>query len=438
MADVDNVEAIKAAVHRLTHENVALKEECASLTIQLTEARAVLAEIGGNDVQQARRKAQEYEIKCQQLILTYERLVRVVERKQSELLVLDDDLLLETFALYKPKFALSSSAEYKERLDKIRGNQRALIRQGEAVRAKEEWTVKGSAEKGTKMVADIKKLMLRSFNNECDYCVDHVSFSNVEKSEERITKSFAALNELGKTFSAEIATRYKELKMDELRLAHEYQCKKQDERDEQRREREQAKEQQKVDQELREVREKIEKEQRHFGEAISQEEKRLAACDSSKARLDVEEKLFELRQKLAELESEEKLVEYREKNAKAGYVYIISNIGAFGAGVYKIGMTRRYDPQERVAELGDASVPFAFDLHAKIFSEDAPALEAKLHEHFERGRINKLNWRKEFYRADIREIEAVIRSNYDKVFDLVYEPPAEQYRTSLRLSKARS
>jgi len=124
----------------------------------------------------------------------------------------------------------------------------------------------------------------------------------------------------------------------------------------------------------------------------------------------------------------------REQNAKAGYVYVISNVGAFGEGIYKIGMTRRLDPMERVDELGDASVPFWFDVHAMVFSENAPSLEAKLHERFSTGRLNKVNGRKEFFRADIREIEAVIRANYDAVVEVVHEAPAEQFRESLRMA----
>ena len=113
---------------------------------------------------------------------------------------------------------------------------------------------------------------------------------------------------------------------------------------------------------------------------------------------------------------------------------MISNIGAFGQGVYKIGMTRRLEPIERVDELGDASVPFRFDVHALVFSDNAPALEAKLHAHFAAGRLNKVNGRKEFFQADLKEIEAVIRANYDAVVEVIHAAPAEQYRESLRLT----
>jgi hypothetical protein len=97
-------------------------------------------------------------------------------------------------------------------------------------------------------------------------------------------------------------------------------------------------------------------------------------------------------------------------------------------------MTRRLEPMDRIDELGDASVPFSFDLHALIFSENAPKLESKLHEHFYKTRINKLNNRKEFFRADIHEIETVVKENYDKVVDILKEAPAEQYRESLLIT----
>ena len=144
-------------------------------------------------------------------------------------------------------------------------------------------------------------------------------------------------------------------------------------------------------------------------------------------------RINELSDQNSKLDQEEKLLDYRELNARAGYVYVISNIGAFGEGVFKIGMTRRLEPMERVDELGDASVPFRFDVHALVFSDDAPTLEAKLHARFSAGRLNKINGRKEFFRADLKEIEQVIRANYDAVVEVIHTASAEQYRESLLL-----
>ena len=283
------------------------------------------------------------------------------------------------------------------------------------------------------MIADMKRLLLRSFNNESDSCVDNVKFNNVESFEQRIQKSFDALKKLGRIMEASISERYRQLKIEELHLAHEYQMKKQEAKEDQRRAREQLREQQKLEAEIRQARERIAKERKHFAAAIKQLEGKLSLDMSSTDRADIEQKLAEIREQAGALDQAEKEVDYREKNAKAGYVYVISNLGAFGENVFKIGMTRRLEPMDRVDELGDASVPFEFDVHALIFSDDAPALESKLHGHFESNRLNKLNRRKEFFRAEILEIEKVIRENYNKVFDLVKEAGAEQYRESLRL-----
>ena len=351
-----------------------------------------------------------------------------IDIKRRELLVVDEELLLESFALYRPKFALTRSADYKERLEKIRDYQKALIRDDEAVRIKEKQAARESAAENQLLVKNMAKLLLRSFNSDCEYCVDNVRFSNIEAHEKRIRKSFEMLNRLGRSINVEIAERYKELKIDELHLAYEYECRKQAEKEELREFREQQREQQKLERELREARESIAKDRKHILAADRQYEDKLANNPSPEARADIELKLAQGRARLAELDAMARQVDYREASPKAGFVYVISNIGAFGEGVYKIGVTRRLEADERIDELSDASVPFAFDTHATVFALDAYALETKIHAHFEHCRVNKVNAWKEFFRADIREIEAVIRENYDKTFDLVHEAAAEEFR----------
>lgn len=355
----------------------------------------------------------------------------LISQKKNQLIVLDEDLLLESFALYKPKFKFQTSEEYKNKLDIIRDKQKQMIKDGKAAFGNQNWTVNNSVSQGRKMVNDMIKLVLRSFNNECDYCVDNVKFNNIESNEKRIEQSFEALNKLGQIMQVRINNEYKQYKMQELYLAHEYQQKKQDEKEEQKKAREELREQQKLEQEIKMAREKILKERKHFNNAIKELEDKLKNAKNENEKNLIIEKMNEINKQLSDLDKEEKVIDYREKNAKAGYVYIISNIGAFGENVYKIGMTRRLEPMDRVDELGDASVPFSFDVHAMIFSENAPDLESKLHQHFYNNRINKLNDRKEFFRADINEIEKVIKENYNKVIDVVKDAPAEQYRESL-------
>ncbi len=353
---------------------------------------------------------------------------------RGQILVFEETLLLESFALYEPKFKLNASHEYKTRLDTVRERQKAMIKGGEAATGNLGWEVNGNKAEGKRLVNDMIKLVLRAFNNEADYCVDNVKFDNIELGEKRLRQSFEACNKLGRVMTVRLSDEYLNLKLDELRLAHEYQVKKQEEREEAKRIREELREQQKLEQEIRIAREKIAKERKHFTAALRDLNLRLGKCISEEDRAPLLTKIAEMEAGKAALDNEEKVIDYREQNAKAGYVYIISNIGAFGEGVYKIGMTRRLDPMERIDELGDASVPFWFDLHALMFCENAPALEAKLHERFAAGRLNKVNGRKEFFRADLSEIEAVIRANYDAVVEITHEAPAEQYRESLRMA----
>lgn len=361
-------------------------------------------------------------------------LVKQAADLRGQVLVLEETLLLESFALYVPKFKLNASFEYKTRLDSVRERQKTMIKNGDAATGNLGWEVNGSKTEGRKLVNDMIKLVIRSFNNEADYCVDNVKFDNIELGEKRIRQSFETCNRLGRVMTVRLSDTYLNLKLDELRLAHEFQVKKQEEKEEAKRVREELREQQKLEQEIRAAREKIAKERKHFAAALRDLNARLEKVATEEERALLVAKIAEVEAGKAELDSEEKVIDYREQNAKAGYVYVISNIGAFGEGVYKIGMTRRLEPMERVDELGDASVPFWFDVHAMVFSDNAPALEAKLHERFAAGRLNKVNGRKEFFRADITEIESVIRSNYDAVVEVTHEAAAEQFRESLRMA----
>lgn len=354
---------------------------------------------------------------------------------QQQILGAEDTVQLESFALYEPKYQFTNSIDYKNRLDEIREEQKQSARSLSA--GVDELDLPASnltKAQWKKLRKDAAKLALRSFNSESEYCIDNVKFSNVEKMEERIRRSFETCNKLLNATDIFWKDIVLERRLQELYLAHEYQMKRQEEKEAARQAREDQREQEKLEKEIREARAKIDKERRHFTGALQKLQLRLSAASDQKERDDLNARIDELASLNSKLDEEEKLLDYREQNARAGYVYVISNIGAFGDGIYKIGMTRRLEPMDRVDELGDASVPFWFDVHALVFSDNAPALEAKLHSHFAAGRLNKVNGRKEFFRADLTEIEAVIRANYDAVVEVVHAAPAEQYRESLRLA----
>ena len=280
------------------------------------------------------------------------------------------------------------------------------------------------------MVSDTQKLLLRAFNTECDEIVSKVKYTNFDASLNRIYKSSEAISKLGTIMNISINYPYLELKVKELRLAFEYQQKKQEEKEAQKAARAEMREAAKLQKEIEAQRKKIEKEQTHYQTAY---EKILKQLEQNPSDDDLLKKKSELENQLSDIDKAMKDIDYREANQRAGYVYIISNIGAFGENVYKIGMTRRLDPQDRVDELGDASVPFNFDVHAMIFSDDAPALEAALHKAFEDRKLNMVNTRREFFNVTLDEIKEVVKKNFDKTVEFIDVPDAEQYRISQRM-----
>ncbi|MGL5002173.1 MAG: DUF4041 domain-containing protein, partial [Casimicrobium sp.] len=371
-----------------------LERQLAELQERYAQMQAIAKKLGVMDVLETQRYIEDENAKLgaiRQTIQNAEQDVAALTHQASELrgqiLVFEETLLLESFALYEPKFKLNASHEYKTRLDKVRERQKAMVKNGDAAIGNMDWSVNGSKAEGRKLVNDMLKLVIRSFNNEADYCVDNVKFDNIELGEKRIRQSFDACNRLGRVMTVQMSERYLNLKLDELHLAHEFQVKKQEEKEEAKRAREELREQQKLEQEIRAAREKITKERKHFATALRDLNTRLEKAATEEERATLLAKIAEVEEGKANLDSEEKAIDYREQNAKAGYVYVISNIGAFGEGVYKIGMTRRLEPMERIDELGDASVPFWFDVHAMVFSDNAPALEAKLHARFAAGRL---------------------------------------------------
>ena len=350
----------------------------------------------------------------------------------AQIIQTQEETLLQSFGLYRPTYAFATSDAYKSRLEDIRNIQKVMIKNGTAATGATSWAVNGNAAQGKKMVEDMKKLLLRAFNSECDGLIENVKYTNFDSILKRITASRDSISKLGKIMSISISKEYFSAKVEELKLALEYQIKQQEEKEEAKRAREELREQAKLSKEIEAARKKIEKERAHYQNALKTIQVQLLSC-SAEERNALLEKQSEYELQIGDLDKAKQEVDYREANQKAGYVYVISNIGAFGENVYKIGMTRRLDPMERIDELGDASVPFDFDVHAMIFCEDAPALENALHKAFENRKINMVNPRREFFRVSLDEIEAVVKNNYDQTVEFVRIPPAEQYRLSQKM-----
>ncbi|WP_373843127.1 GIY-YIG nuclease family protein, partial [Bacteroides heparinolyticus] len=213
---------------------------------------------------------------------------------------------------------------------------------------------------------------------------------------------------------------------------------KQDEMEQQRAIKEQMREEEKVRKEIELEKKKIEKEVSQFAAESKKLMDYLAKANSDIERNLYADKIKELEEKIKLLEEDKKRVFEREANTRAGFVYVISNIGSFGEDVYKIGMTRRLEPMDRVKELSDASVPFEFDVHAMIFSDDAPALEALLHQTFKDKQVNKVNPRKEFYKVSLTDIAELVKKEFNATTEFTMLAEAAQYRESLRIAETSS
>lgn len=350
-----------------------------------------------------------------------------IKNVKKELIILEEEILLQNFGLYTPRYNLMNSSSYKNRLEEIRNRQKEMIKNKTALKYSDNWTLDGSKQKGRAMNNDNMKMVLRAFNTECEASIQKVKFNNISSIEQKILKSAESINKINLRNQIKITSQYIALKLEELYLSYEYECKKEEEREEQRLIREQMKEEAKRLAELEKEKAKVRKEKEHLENALNKYREQLE-FSANKEDKDLLEKIEEIEIAINKAIDKEKDIENNEANNRAGYVYVISNIGSFGENVFKIGMTRRLDPIERVKELSSASVPFKFDIHAIIFSEDAPALENALHKEFANKRVNMVNKRKEFFNVSIEEIEDVVKSNHNSTIEFTKLALADEYR----------
>lgn len=349
---------------------------------------------------------------------------------QKEVIVLNDDLDLQEYGFFERKYKFSDSTKYKEELETLRKMQKQLVKDKKAGVIVRPMLLDNSKSKGRAMQNQLIKAMIRGFNGEVDAHLVKVTATNLSKKVDAVVKSFNQLNKMYSRNLVCLSNDYLELKISELQLAVEYELQKLEEKELLREQRAKEREDKKLQAELAAKRKQIEKDRKHFKQMLDNVEELLkTANEEEKEKLNLQ--LAEYQDKLSELDELEEDIDYREGHATAGYVYIISNIGAFGEDVYKIGVTRRLDPMERIRELGSASVPFQFDVHALIFSEEAFSLEKELHNRFEKNKINKVNGRKEYFKVPFSDIKAVLEEHKELAIELTEKAEAFEYRQSL-------
>jgi hypothetical protein len=317
---------------------------------------------------------------------------------QAQTVITEEVMMLQQVGVYAYHHPLQDSIAYRTRLDSIQADIKRLASSGHAVLAVTSWTVNGSTKEGQKMVRDFSKLMLRAYNAEADQAVRTMRPHRLQPLVDRLYKTRETIAKLGATMQIRIADEYHDARVRELYLTADYLQKKDEEKEAQRELRARQREEEKAQREFEREQAKLEKELGHVQSALQRLNDRGDAQGAA-----------QLQAKLQEIEEALRTVEARAANIRTGYVYVISNLGAFGDRMVKIGLTRRLDPQDRITELSGASVPFRFDVHALIFSEDAVGLETKLHQRFADRRVNRVNTRREFFHVSPAEVRDALR-----------------------------
>ncbi len=344
-----------------------------------------------------------------------------LKKLEQQVAIYDERISFAELGVYEPHFDFGDSDAYKESIKLVRERQKAMVSSKEATTCPTDWAVDGSRSKGQTMVNRQTRLTMRAFNNECEAAIANTRWNNVIAMEKRILDAAKQINNANASMNLVIHEDYVVLKLEELYLTHEYRERLKIEKDE-RAELARAEHEEKK---LLAEAEAAQREERKFAGLLN-EARNQAGVDMSR--------IAELETQLAAAQARSSRARAMAQMTRSGYVYIVSNIGSFGGDVVKIGLTRRLDPDDRVRELGDASVPFKFDTHAIIYSEDAPALEVALHKEFSDRRINASNLRKEFFRVTLDEVEGAVRKLAPNA-GFVKDREAQEWHETLALRK---
>jgi len=370
----------------------------------LSEARRTLESLGAGDLLEIQSRVRAAESRVEELrALAASEQARIGEL-QAQVVVLDDAVLLQEVGIYRFQHPLETSVKYKVELAELDAKIKDMIRQDNAVHCPINWTVNNSAAQGRKLVKEMSRLLLAAYNAEVENVIRTLRPHRRDAAIERVGKLRERIARNAQAMSITITPEFHQLRIEEITTTADYLQKVEDEKEEMRAERERLREAQKAQREFEAEQARLEREADKYRSA-------LAKIEASGGTEDIET----LRKNIEEIERAIAGLLDRAANIRAGYVYVISNVGSFGEDVVKIGLTRRLDPEERIRELSDASVPFNFDKHAIIFSKDAVGLETRLHAHFGDRRMNMVNLRREFFRATPQQVLAAIESFGDEV-----------------------
>ncbi len=424
-----NLQETKTALRVAEADLKRSKEENNALTTKYSPVTDI-----EKTVSDRKREVNDCDKQITELNNKYTTALSLFKELEKQISIYKDTLDISEYGLYQSKYSFELPEQYRLELEHNYQLQKNLVIAEQAVKCYTEWQVGGSMAEGRKMTKQYTKLMLYAFNGECDAIMVKVKWNNVAKMELRIKQTFDSVNKLGNSHNISITDDYLQLKYKELALTYEYEQKKYEEKEEQRRIREQMREEEKAQKEFERAQRDAEDEEKRYEKALDKAKKELDVPHSDPKEIEeLNERIRLLEANLTEAHEKKERAISLAQQTKVGHIYVISNIGSFGEDVYKIGMTRRLDPQDRVKELGDASVPFHFDVHAIIYSDNAPQLEYEIHQKFKDRRLNRVNNRKEFFRVTLDEIEAIVKEHANAEIEFTKLAEAREFRETLTL-----
>ena len=374
------------------------------------------------ELERTQKQKEQVSAEIEGLRSSYKEKKKIHDQLLHQVAIYEESIELAELGFYSPQFDFDASEKFKERIKEIKQKQKNMISSKTAITCSTEWTVEGSKSKGRTMTNRGIRMTARAFNNECDAAISSVRWNNASRMIQRIEKAYEGINKLNESSKITISWDYLALKLEEIKLTHEYKEKKQEEKAEKAELRRQQQEEAKLLKEL----EKALKDEDKYDRLLKKAKEEVLKATGDKLDL-LNSKIADLTKELEEAHQQSERAKSMAEQTRMGHVYVISNIGSFGEEIVKIGMTRRLDPYDRVKELGDASVPFIFDVHAMIYSEDAPSLETSLHQKFTDRRINMVNNRKEFFRISLDELEEELAKIAPQI-EIVRKPEAREYK----------
>ncbi|MFI7744758.1 DUF4041 domain-containing protein [Kocuria rhizosphaericola] len=372
--------------------------------------------------EQALREADDARMTADQQVKTLQAEKRLLE---GQIVDVRQTAEIHNMGYYDFEHPAEASMKLADQLEQVRRQIKASISNKTAVRTVTNFTFNNSASEGKKFVNNLSKLLLRAYNAEAENCVKTAKAGNLEVAQNRLSKSREQIRKAGAMIGLDVTESFHQLRCREIELATLHLQAVAAAKEQERADREAQREAAKAEKELEEAKAKQQKEIDHHRNVLV----KLEEAGDAEGIARVQEQLAEAERALADVDN-------RLANTRAGYVYVISNIGAFGERMVKIGLTRRLNPTDRVKELGDASVPFGFDVHALFFSKDAVGVENMLHRHFAAQRVNRVNMRREHFYATPEEVREVLAEHDVELVEFRIDADAEEFRLSEELRAA--